>query len=76
MNESRLKKVLAKLKLNLEANVGNALKWSAEEISVMMVTYLKAQSVAKETKNNELLLILNEKIHQLEQAVKTRRKLI
>ena len=75
MNESRPKEVLAKLKLNLEANVGNASKWSAEEISVMMVTYLKAQSVAKETKNNELLLILNEKIHQLEQAVKTRRKL-
>lgn len=67
--------VLSQLKFDSELNIAKATKWSDEEISEMMDTYKQAHVVAKETHNTDLLLIINEKIAQLDQAMKLKKPL-
>lgn len=62
-------KLIAQLKFNADINISNALKWDPEEIQEMMDTYLKTKSVAQETNNSKLLLVINEKINQLQKVI-------
>jgi hypothetical protein len=66
--------ILAQLKFDREINIETASKWTDEDINEMMATYLKTKSVAKETANNSLFLIAEEKIAQLSEAIKLKMK--
>ncbi len=66
--------VLAQLMFDKDLNVTAASKWSDEDIQEMMTTYLKTKLIASETKNNSLYLIINEKISQLNLAIKLKTK--
>ncbi|OFZ49557.1 MAG: hypothetical protein A2381_13525 [Bdellovibrionales bacterium RIFOXYB1_FULL_37_110] len=66
--------ILAQLKFDKEINIKAASKWSDEDIGEMMTTYLKTKSVAKETANNALYLIAEEKIEQLSEAISLKKK--
>ena len=66
---SKGEEVLAQLKFDKDVNVEAASKWSDEDLKEMMDTYLKTKVMAKETSNNSLYLIAEEKIFQLDLAV-------
>jgi hypothetical protein len=66
--------VLAQLKFDKDVNVAAASKWSDDDIKEMMDTYLKTKAMAKETSNNSLYMIAEEKISQLKLAVEFKNK--
>lgn len=68
--------VLAQLKFDKDVNVAAASKWSDEDIKEMMETYLKTKTMAKETSNNSLYMIAEEKISQLKAAADFKKKLL
>ena len=66
--------VLAQLKFDKDVNVLAASKWSDETIKEMLETYSQTKKVAKETKNNSLFMIAEEKMSQLKLALDLKTK--
>ena len=62
--------VLTKLISKRAANISNLLTWTVDDIDEMKTTYNHAKAIALETSETESVLILNEKISQLEEARK------
>jgi hypothetical protein len=68
--------VLAQLKFDKDVNVAAASKWSDEDIKEMMETYLKTKAMAKETSNNSLHMIAEEKISQMKAAADFKKRFL
>jgi len=65
--------VLSQLKFDSDINIAKAMKWSGEEMLEMLEAYKQTLLVAKESKNINLLLIAQEKISQLNQAIELKK---
>jgi len=61
--------VLEQLKFDSDENIAAASMWSFEDINELKDTYQSGRLVAIEINDNDLLLILNEKIRQLDLAL-------
>lgn len=70
---SKGEEVLAQLKFDSDINIAKAALWSDEEAAEMLETYQQTLQVAKESKNTDLLLIAQEKISQLNQAIELKK---
>jgi hypothetical protein len=71
---SKTNEILEQLKFDRDDNVLKVSKWTGSDLVMMLETYEQAREVAKLENNGQLLMVLNEKILQLDLAIKMQTK--